>query len=66
MGRGLLVHVERQATLSLAKRKVFEKQNARSIVVSRYRGENNLRIFLTCALGQVMLKIKAFQNTHIL
>jgi hypothetical protein len=29
-------------------------------------GKTFLEIFLTGALGQVMLKIEAFQNTHIL
>jgi hypothetical protein len=66
MGRELLVHSERQGNLSLAKRKVFEKQNAGSIVFSRYHGENIFRNFLTSALGQVVLKIEAFQNTHFL
>jgi hypothetical protein len=66
MGRGLLVYLERQGNLSLAKRKVFEKKNAGSIVFSRYHGENIFRIYLTGALGQVMLKIEAFQNTDIL
>jgi hypothetical protein len=66
MGRGLLVYLERQGNLSLAKRKVFENQNAGSIVFSRYHGENIFRDVLTGALGQVMLKIEAFQNTDIL
>ncbi len=58
--------LERQGNLSLTKRKVFQKQNAGSIVLSWYHGENIFRNFLTGALGQVMLKIEAFQNTHIL
>jgi hypothetical protein len=61
------VHLERQGNLSLAKRKVFEKQNAGSIVFSRYHGENIFNNVLTVSVdGQVMLKIEAFQNTHIL
>jgi hypothetical protein len=49
MGGGLLVHLERQGDLSVAKRKVFEKQNAGSIVFSRYHGENSFRnVFNEC------------------
>ncbi len=54
-----------QGNLSSAKCKVFEKKNARSIVFSRYHRENVFRNFFTGALCQVMLKIEAFQNTHL-